>query len=136
MQNLKSWFKTETNTKSYSQTENTAARTNNTNDCKIEIESPPPAKKLKLNTELNAPRKNDELPCFLTDEKIKRLKDNNSWITVENGGSGCLVCRNVKDLGVLGDKNLRLSKVWQNCTVVPNGETADSLQSSLRKKNI
>lgn len=60
MKNLKSWFKTETNTKSYSQAENTAARTNNTNDCKIEIESPPPAKKLKLNTELNAPRKNDE----------------------------------------------------------------------------
>lgn len=70
----------------------------------------------------------------MTDEKMKRLKDNNSWIIVENGGLGCLVCRKVKDLGVLGDKNLRLSKVWQNCTVVPNGKTADSLQSSLRKK--
>lgn len=137
MNNLKNWLKIEASSRSGSQTENTAARASSKNDCNADIEATPtpPSKKPKLNPpEENLLRDNDELPHFLTEEKQKRLKENNNWLIVKKDGLGCMVCQKVQDLGVLSDKNLRLSKVWQKCSVVPNGKTAESIQSSLRKK--
>lgn len=51
MKNLKNLFKTEENTKIYSQTEITAARACSKNDFKSDIEATPPTKKYKLNPE-------------------------------------------------------------------------------------
>jgi hypothetical protein len=37
-------------------------------------------------------------------------------------------------LGFFGEKNSRISKPWQECSIELNGQTKDSQMSSLRKK--
>lgn len=102
-------------------------------------ETAPSTKKRKIKPEENQipsidVMEDDDYPYFMTKDQLTRIKSNNKWIVIQNDALGCWVCKKIQDLGIVPDKNLRLSKVWQECSVVPNGKSVESQQSSLRKK--
>jgi hypothetical protein len=75
-----------------------------------------------------------DLPVCWNKTQANNFQSANDWLIIKNKSLGCRVCKEIKTLGAYADKNLRLSKVWQDCVVQPNCTTKESQQSSLRKK--
>lgn len=74
------------------------------------------------------------IPACWNVSQYQAFKENNDWLIVENKALGCLVCGKVDSFAIHSDKNKRVSKPWQECSVTENGKTRESQQSSLRKK--
>lgn len=74
------------------------------------------------------------IPACWNISQYETFKENNDWLIVENKALGCSLCRKVDSFAVYSDKNHRVSKAWQECSVTQNGKTRESQQSSLRKK--
>lgn len=95
-----------------------------------------PAKKIAV--ESNEDFKNESLdsdiPTCWNKIQCDNFKTTNNWLIVENKKLGCEICKKIKHLGISAEKNLRISKAWQECSIESNGNTKDSQMSSLRKK--
>lgn len=76
----------------------------------------------------------EHIPICWNKSQYDNFKLSYDWLLVENQKLGCAVCKKIMHLGLFGEKNLRISKPWQECSVVSNGKTKDSQMSSLRKK--
>uniref|UniRef100_A0A8C8RZV8 E3 SUMO-protein ligase KIAA1586-like n=1 Tax=Pelusios castaneus TaxID=367368 RepID=A0A8C8RZV8_9SAUR len=73
--------------------------------------------------------------CWTTEQYIKFKKDNN-WLFVASGKLGCIVCRDVANMGhaKLSGCKMTLSDPWVGGAIRPYGVTKSAQQTSLRKK--
>lgn len=74
------------------------------------------------------------IPTCWNKSQYDGFKLSYNWLIVQNKKLGCSVCKQITQLGIFGEKNLRISKPWQECSIESNGQTKDSQMSSLRKK--
>lgn len=76
----------------------------------------------------------EDIPDCWNLNQLKSFQTDYKWLIVKNKLLGCAVCHKVGTLATFREKNIRLSKVWQDAAVAANGSTKESQQSSLRKK--
>lgn len=74
------------------------------------------------------------IPTCWNKSQYNGFKSSYNWLIVENKKLGGAVCKKLTQLGLFGEKNLHISKPWQECSIESNGKTKDSQMSSLRKK--
>lgn len=136
MFNLKDWLKGSTKGTENNKVHNVENDTVPTLTKKLKLDTEAKSAERRSESEIQDKDKDDELEVLqlLTKEQLEKLKSNHSWLVVEKKGFGCSVCKQVNNLGIFADKNLRISKVWVDCSVFYNGTTKESQQSSLRKK--
>lgn len=76
-----------------------------------------------------------DLPECWNKGQYENFKTVNEWLVVKNKALGCLICKNITNLGLsVVDKTLRFSKPWQDCSIISNGNSKETQMSSLRKK--
>lgn len=76
----------------------------------------------------------ENIPTCWNKNQYSGFKLSYNWLITENKKLGSVVCKKITQLGLFGEKNLRISKPWQECSIESNGKTKDSPMSSLRKK--
>lgn len=83
------------------------------------------------------PHDTSDLPNCWTKGQCENFKTINEWLVFKNKALGCLICKNITNLGLfVVDKTLRFSKPWQDCSIISNGKSKETQMSSLRKKKI
>jgi len=76
------------------------------------------------------------IPTCWNKSQYDGFKLSYNWLIIENKKLGCTVCKKIRQLGLFGEKNVRISKAWQECSIESNGQTKDSQMSSLGTKKI
>jgi len=77
------------------------------------------------------------LPDCWTVEQYSRCSRTYSWLYVNSGKIGCVLCKHVEQIGPMWQEvgvRPALSDEWVSGTVAPYGKTKDAQQASLRKK--
>ena len=73
------------------------------------------------------------IPTCWNKSQYDGFKLSYNWLIVKNKKLGYTVCKKITRLGLFGEKNLRISKPWQKCSIKSNGQTKDFQMCSLRK---
>uniref|UniRef100_A0A8C8SR57 Uncharacterized protein n=2 Tax=Pelusios castaneus TaxID=367368 RepID=A0A8C8SR57_9SAUR len=76
------------------------------------------------------------VPECWTTEQYTKFKKANNWLFVDSGKLGCIVCRDVANMGhaKLSGCKITVSEAWVGGAIKPYGVTRAAQQTSLRKK--
>lgn len=65
----------------------------------------------------------EDIPSCWSASQCEMFKTGNEWLIGKNKVLGCLVCKKIQTFCATSEKNLRISKAWQECTVTENDMT-------------
>lgn len=107
---------------------------NNSSNKKLCVESEHILSNKESNKNMELQETSDLPECW-NKGQYENFKTVNEWLVVKNKALGCLICKNITNLGLsVVDKTLRFSKPWQDCSIISNGNSKETQMSSLRKK--